>query len=155
MFFLKHDNNPQIPNNVIESIKKTLQCSQFYFPLKCQIFMNNCVCACVFVRACVHVRVFGIPVSLNTLALNTFTHAQCDLWVLQVRYEKTISCHELMSLILCFSLFGWRYGFKTTKSKKKDHLLSLKEENVYLTDAEIFFFLRRHVNGRISAPVFS
>lgn len=29
--------------------------------------MNNCVCACVFVRARVYVRVFGIPVSLSTL----------------------------------------------------------------------------------------
>lgn len=46
IFLKKHDNNPQIPNYVTDSIKeKTFQCSQFDFPLKCQLSMRTCVFA--------------------------------------------------------------------------------------------------------------
>lgn len=108
------------------------------------------LCVCLCVRARVYVRVFGIPVSQYTVAKYIYSFSATFGYF---RYKNTSSCHQLMSLIFCFSLFGWKYGFKTTKSKKNDHLLSLMEENVYLTDAEIFFPLRRHLNDRISAPV--
>lgn len=58
--------------------------------------MNNCVYACVW---CVRAR----ACSCVCLSLVTVTKYIYSGSLLHERYEKTSSCHELMSLISCFS----------------------------------------------------